>query len=210
MRLNERPFENYSSAFLALLPSKITVVVIGGGRAAYIKSRTFALKGCRVCVLSPEFIGEFDGIKDNIDMIKGKYQRKYIEDAHIVVIATGDKKLNGVIGRHCSQLCKIYLDASEPQRGNCIVPCQRNTENISLGINTRNVGISPITSVFIAEKAVGYLRNYDDFVKFTSKMRNSIENEDIRKKIMRFVCTEDFYFFYKEGKSSEIIKMFFG
>ncbi|MCI1945256.1 NAD(P)-dependent oxidoreductase [Clostridium luticellarii] len=209
--MNKNPLKNNSNMFLDLLSPKIKVMVIGGGKAAYIKSRTFALKGCQVFVLSPEFIPEFDDIKGNlnVNVIPGVYQKKYIEDKHIVVVATHDRELNEAIGKHCRQLCKIYLDASEPERGNCIIPCQRNTENISLGVNTRGVGVSPITSVFIADKVKKYLGDYDDFVKFTSKIRNHIENVEDRRKIMKFICSEDFYFFYRKGKSSIIIEMFF-
>ncbi|MCC9295068.1 NAD(P)-dependent oxidoreductase [Clostridium sp. WLY-B-L2] len=210
--MNKNLLKNNSNMLIALLPSEIKVIVIGGGRAAYIKSRTFALKGCRVYVLSPEFIQEFYHMKDNlnVDIIPGLYQKKYIEDKHIVVIATSDRELNEVIGRHCRELCKIYLDASEPENGSCIIPCQRNTENISLGINTMGVGVSPMTSRFIADEVVKYLKDYDDFVKFTSKVRNNMGNMEYREKVMRFVCTEDFYFFYRKGKSSMIMKMFFG
>lgn len=209
--MNKNLLKDESNTLLALLSPKIKVIIIGGGKAAYIKSRTFALRGCQVYVLSPQFINEFDNIKDylNIHMILGKYEKRYIEDKHIIVIATDDTELNLSIGDHCRKLCKIYLDASQPKRGNCITPCQRNTKNVSLGVNTRGVGVSPITSVFIADQIAKYVKDYDDFVEFTSGIRNSIGNVEDRRKVMKFICSRDFYFFYKKGKAAVIMEMFY-
>ncbi|WP_368488397.1 NAD(P)-dependent oxidoreductase [Clostridium sp. BJN0013] len=201
--------ENNSPVLISLLSSKIKVILIGGGAAAYIKSETFAMKGCQVYILSENFIDSFDNIKDysNVVLIKEKYDIQYIRDKHIVIIATNNRELNSIIKQHCRKLCKIYVDVTDSKGGNCIIPCHRSTENISIGVNTK--GVSPVTSVFIADKLINYIKKYDDFVEFSSKVRNSISEMKYRKIIMSFICTDDFYFFYKKGKACIIIEMFY-
>ncbi|AGY75352.1 NAD(P)-dependent oxidoreductase [Clostridium autoethanogenum] len=206
MKINN--LEN-NNMLVSLLSPKIKVIILGGGHAAYIKSKTFSKKGCQVYILSKKFMDDFENIAGlpNVDIINAEYEKKYIEDKHLVVIATDDVKVNYSIAEDCRKLCKIYIDATKPENGNCITPCQRNTKNISIGINTK--GVSPVTSVFIANKLVDYIKDYDEFVEFTSHIRNSICSINDKKKIMKFICTDDFYFFYKKGKALDVINMFF-
>lgn len=206
--MNEDNLEN-NNMLVSLLSPKIKVVVVGGGHAAYIKSKTFSKKGCQVFILSKKFMNDFENVVglSNVHIIQGEYEKKYIEDKHIVVIATDDIRVNGIIMEDCKKLCKIYIDTTNPENGNCITPCQRNTKNISIGVNTR--GVSPVTSIFIANKLVDYIKDYDGFVDFTSHIRNSIYSIEDKRKVMKFICTEDFYFFYKKGKAIDVINMFF-
>lgn len=194
---------------ISLLSSKIKVIIIGGGDASYIKSKVFIMKGCQVYILSQNFIDSFDHMKNhlNVILIKEKYNVHYILDKHIVVIATDDEKVNSTIRQHCRELCKIYVDATDSRKGNCIIPCHRSTKNISIGVNTK--GVSPITSIFIADKLINYIKKYDDFVEFSSKVRNSISKMEYRKVIMNFISTDDFYFFYKKGKACIVVEMFY-
>ena len=198
-----------NNILVSLLSPKIKVIVLGGGYAAYIKSKTFSKKGCQVFILSKKFMDDFENIDSlsTVHIIYGEYEKKYIEDKNIVVIATDDSKTNCSIAEDCKTLCKIYIDATNPENGNCITPCQRNTKNISIGINTK--GVSPVTSVFIANKMVDYVKEYDEFVEFTSHIRNSICSIEDKRKIMKFICTDDFYFFYKKGKALDVINMFY-
>lgn len=201
--------ENNVPILISLLSSKIKVIIIGGGAASYIKSETFVMKGCQVYILSENFMASFDNIKKhlNVTLIKEKYDVHHIVDKHIVVIATDDERANSTIKQHCKELCKIYVDATDSKEGNCIIPCHRSTENISIGVNTK--GVSPITSIFIADKLINYIKKYDDFVEFSSKVRNSISKMEYRKVIMNFISTDDFYFFYKKGKACIVIEMFY-
>lgn len=194
---------------VSLLSLKIKVILVGGGTAAYIKCQTFIIKGCQVYILSENFIDEFDTVKDykNVTFIKKKYDMRYIMDKHIVVIATNNKDINYTIKQHCIKLCKIYVYAEDWREGNCIIPCHRTTKNISLGVNVR--GVSPKTSIFIANKLINHAKEYDDFVEFSAEVRNNILEMEHRKIIMNFMCTDDFYFFYKKGKADIILGMFY-
>ena len=57
--------------------------------------------------MSKEFIEEFEEIKEKIDMIYDKYDKKYIEDSFVVVAATNDKQINHEIGVYCNQKGKL-------------------------------------------------------------------------------------------------------
>lgn len=195
--------------FLTLLSEKINVLIVGGGRAAAIKLNTFIRGKCNIWVVSEKFSDYFNKFLKNshIHFIRKEYDRNYIIGKHIVVIATNDSKLNSTIRSDCNSLCKLYIDTSKPDSGNCVLPCQRSTDNIHFGVNTS--GISPRTSIFIAEIIKKYIHKYDDFVCFTICVRNSIPGGDRRRKIMEFICSEDFYFFYKKKKADIIIQMFY-
>ncbi|WP_446897503.1 NAD(P)-dependent oxidoreductase [Clostridium sp. LBM24168] len=195
--------------FVTLLSEKINVLIVGGGRAAAIKLKTFIRGKCNVMVVAPAFSDYFKkfGSSLKLNIICGEYDKKYIYDRHIVVIATDDSKLNSAIRRDCEDLFKLYIDVSDPPMGNCIMPCQRNTKNIHFGVNTE--GISPLTSVFIADIMKKNISRYDDFVDFASGVRNSLPGGVERRKIMSFICSEDFYFFYRKNKARIIIDMFY-
>jgi len=194
---------------ISLISEKINVLIIGGGKAALTKMRTFAGRGCRISLISKEFLEEFEELKvcNNIKLIYDEYNRKYIYDKHIVIIATNSKEVNKVIREDCRKLYKLFIDCSAPKEGTCITPCQRDTKNIFFGLHTKSV--SPKTSVYLANKVKSELEKYDEFINFSSSIRNKIKDWDRKQEIMNFICSEDFYFFYKKKKEEAILKMFY-
>lgn len=195
---------------LSLISEKINVIIIGGGKAALTKIRTFAERGCRVEVVSKEFLEEFQELKNykNISLIYDQYNKKYIQDKHLIIIATNCEEVNREIRKDCYELYKLFIDCSNPKEGMCITPCQRNTENIIFGLNTNSV--SPKTSVYLANKVKNEVKKYDKFVSFSSSIRNRIKDWDRKQQIMNFICSDDFYFFYEKGKELTILRMFYG
>lgn len=194
---------------LSLISSKINVLVVGGGNAALIKAKTFVKKGCFVSVVSKEFNEGFKELENssNLKVIKSEYKEEYIRCNHIVIIATDSKKVNENVRQHCEESCKLYIDCSSPEHGLCVTPCQRNTKNIFLGVNTSNK--NPRAAVYIADKIKDYIGKYDEFIEFTSNVRNSIKESSKKREIMKFMCSEDFYFFYEKGKENIVLKMFY-
>ncbi|MFL0252409.1 NAD(P)-dependent oxidoreductase [Clostridium neuense] len=197
------------NSFIALIPSKVKVFIVGGGRAAFIKTKSFASRGCKVVVISKKFNDKFEIFRgfSNVKFIEHEYVRDYIYEAHMVVIATNDKKLNGEIRRDCDRVNKLYMDCSEPEKGMYVMPCERDLKNFSIAVKVK--GKSPKTSIYLAEKAKAYLEDYEEFADFTVKLRNKLKS-DKKKKIMEFVCSDDFYFFYRMGKAELILKLFYG
>ncbi len=194
---------------VSLISPKINVLIVGGGRAALTKARTFVKKGCRVWVISKEFTQEFNELSGypNLKCIKGEYSKQYISDKHIVIIATNCEETNQNIRNHCEEFYKLYIDCSTPKKGLCITTCQRSTKNITFGININD--FSPKTSVFLADKIKNQLEKYDDFVTFTAFIRNSIKDFENKNEIMNFICSEDFLFFYNKGMAKSVFQMFY-
>lgn len=198
-------------AFISLIASQINIVIIGGGRAGYIKARSFINKGFDVSVVSKEFDENFKEFNEGeIELIKDIYQEKYILDKHLVIIATDDEVINENIKRDCDKHYKIYLNAENFRAGKFITPVEQSTKNIKLGIHT-NIG-SPKTSLYLGEKIKETISEYDGFVEFIGKLREETLNKNkdrrLNLEIMNFVNSDDFYFFYKEGKHKLILKLF--
>lgn len=194
---------------LSLMSQKINVLIVGGGNAAFIKARTFVKKGSKVTVISKEFNSKFKDLEQygNLKLIKSEYEKKYIDCNHIIVIATDSENINSKIRLQCIENYKLYIDCTLPEEGTCITPCQRNTEHIFLGINTLNK--NPKASVYLADKAEKYLNKYDEFVAFTSNVRNNIKDKNVKKDIVNFMCSDDFFFFYEKGKAEIVLKIFY-
>ena len=191
---------------ISLMPDKTRVIVIGGGRAGFIKAKAFSKRGCRVFVLSREFMEEFRELEDagNVTLIRENYDKSYIIDKHIVVIATDNEELNNSIKKNCEDLYKIYLTCSDFEKGMFITPVQGETEEINFSVHTRSG--SPRTSVFIAHGIQEYLKEYDGFVKYICSLRKSLKGFPMKDEIMKLVNTKEFYEKYKAGKYREFIE----
>lgn len=194
---------------LSLISKKINVLIVGGGNAALIKAKTFTKKGCLVSVISKDFNRGFKELESysNLKLIKSEYEKKYVECNHIVIIATNSEKTNSEIRLHCIENYKLYIDCSIPEEGICVTPCQRNTENIFLGVNTSTS--NPKVAVYLADKIKEYINKYDKFTEFTSRIRNNFKENCIKKEIIKFVCSDDFFFFYEKGKEDLVLRMFY-
>lgn len=67
---------------ISIISEKIKVIIIGGGRAAYIKAKTFINSGCKIYVLSKDVIKEFQNLKKDITYIKESMKKAYIRQAY--------------------------------------------------------------------------------------------------------------------------------
>lgn len=200
--------EGLEYTFLSVMSQKLRVGIIGGGKVGYIKGKNFALKGCIVEVLSLDFIEEFYRLK-NINLIKGSYNKDFLRDKHLIIIATDDYKKNLEIKKDCDEEFKIYIFAADYLRGMAVAPVQRELDNISFAVNTKHG--NPKGSIMIANKVFDVLKEYDNFIEYSSSIREKakfiLENKN---KIIEFVCSEDFKYIYEKGKDKLIIELFFG
>ncbi|MBU3106146.1 NAD(P)-dependent oxidoreductase [Clostridium gasigenes] len=196
--------------YLALMSHKLRVGIIGGGKAGFIKAKNFIEKGCYVEILSKTFLNEFINIEcDNIVLNKRSYNKNFIEDKHIIILALDDNKLREEISSNCEELFKIFIDCSNFKEGMAVVPVQREISNISFALSTK-VG-NPKGAVLAAEAAMETLKGYDDFIEYTGLIRNKAKNLDYNKKeIIDFISTEDFKFIWEKNKSELALKLFFG
>lgn len=197
-------------SFISLLSNKIKVLIVGGGRAGFIKAKTLSKNRCSIKIISKVFSKEFEELKkfENVQLIKDEYKKDYILENHLIIIAIEDENTNKIIRKHCEEQCKLYLDCSDFQRGLFVVPCQRSSKNATFGINTK--GGSPKTAVYLAEEIKDNLIKKDSFIEYSCNLRNIISESKHKIAIMNFLATNDFYFFYNKGKHEIILKMFYG
>ena len=187
---------------------KLKVKIIGGGKGAFIKAKTFCTKGCAGEILSKNFSEDILNLKNyNIRYIKGEYYKNFIIDAHIVLIAIDDKKLRESIVGDCENLNKIFIDCTEFKNGMAVIPSQRNLKNLSFSVSTK-VGV-PKISKLLGDKMENSLKEYDEFTFYVSRLRENAKKEKLKKEIVDFICTEDFKFFYEKGKDRKVFSMFF-
>lgn len=200
--------ESINYAYLSLISTKINVGVIGGGKVGYIKAKNFLAKNCNVEVLSLDFINNFENL-ENVNLIKNSYYEDFINNKHIVIIATNDKDLNERIKKDCDKAYKIYIYAEDYLEGIAIAPVQRSLNNISFAINT-NYG-NPRGSLILAERIMEVLKEYDEFIGVSSLIRKSAKEMSGKKSdIINFVCSEDFKYIYEKKKDKLVLEMFFG
>lgn len=200
--------ESINYAYLSLISTKINVGVIGGGKVGYSKAKNFLAKNCNVEVLSLDFINNFGNL-ENVNLIKNSYYKDFINNKHIVIIATNDKDLNERIKKDCDKAYKIYIYAEDYLEGIAIAPVQRSLNNISFAINT-NYG-NPRGSLILAEKVMEVLNEYDEFIGVSSSIRKSAkEISENKSDIINFVCSEDFKYIYEKKKDKLVLEMFFG
>ncbi|MGG7176706.1 NAD(P)-dependent oxidoreductase [Clostridium paraputrificum] len=196
-------------SLLSLISNKLRIGIVGAGKAGYIKARHFLKQGCYVEVLSKEENSELMELKGyNLKTIIKEYDRSFIEDKHILIIAINDEEVRDIIKRDCKEMYKIYIDSSSFMDGMGAIPVQRDLDNIVIGINTR--GGNPKGSMFLGEKAEVELKKYDNFIGFTTIIRNKVKDiPSIKKSVIDFIFKEDFLFFFNKGKGDTVLRMFF-
>lgn len=200
--------ENIDYTYLSLISKKTNVGVIGGGKVGYIKAKNFLSKNCNVEVLSLDFTKDFEELK-NIKLIKNSYYKDFIKNKHIIVIATNNSILNQEIKKDCEEAYKIYIYVEDYIESMAIAPVQRNLNNISFAVNT-NYG-NPKGALMIAERVEEILQEYNDFIGYSSLIRNSAKKiNESKNDIINFVCSEDFKYIYEKKKDKIVLEMFFG
>lgn len=199
--------ETLEYTYLSMMSSKLRVGIIGGGKVGYLKGKKFSKKGCRVEVLSLSFIEEFYKL-ENTKLVKGSYNKEFLEDKHLIIIATNDEKKNLEIKRDCEDKFKIYIFTSNYLNGIAISPIQRDLDNISFAINTKKG--NPKGVMMLSNKVFDLLNNYDSFIGYSSVLREKAKLiEDNKNEIIEFICSEDFKFIYEKGKDKLVMELFF-
>lgn len=203
----ENFYDNLDFMFVSIIPSKVRIGIIGGGRGAYIKAKSFSFHGCKVEVVARAFVKEFEEL-DNVETIKGEYKSGFIQDKHIVVIAVGKGELEEKIIEDCSKEFKLFFSLSDFERGMGTVPAQASLKNINFALNTK--AGNPKAAVMLREKIKCNLKDYDEFIGFISNLRNKAKKlKKYKSEIISFIATEDYKFIWEKGKAKEGLLLFF-
>ncbi|KEI75117.1 precorrin-2 dehydrogenase [Clostridium botulinum B2 128] len=196
--------------FIALKSKRIRILIIGGGRAAFIKGKAFLDRGCSLYILAPKFSKDVLDLKtyDNVEFIKNNYDEKYILDKHLVVIATEDEEVNNEIRNNCDALSKLYIDCSDKDKSLCFNSFQRESKTMVLALNNK-IGC-PKATYFIGEKIKKDLERYDNYIEYVTYIRSITKNNPMKYEIIDFICSNDFHFFFEKGYGNLILSMFYG
>lgn len=194
--------------FISLFSKKLKIGVIGGGRAGSIKIKHFVNNKCYVEVLAKEFspdILELSANNDNLKLIYREFDYEFLKDKHIVVIALDNSIIKENVKKYCDENYKIYIDSTDFKQGMAVVPTERSTRTMNIALNTK--GGNPKGSVWAADKIRRILMEYDDYIDFTTKVRNTAKNiPEWKCEILKYIFTDEFKEFFDNGKGLECMK----
>ena len=198
-----------SYAPITFFGEKLKIGVIGAGRGALIKVRNFYNKGSNIEVLALDFLEDFYKFnRDKVKLIKGNYNKEFILDKHLIIIAIDDENVISKIKDDCEELYKIYINSSKFRDGMGVVPVTRESKFITVAVNTK-VG-NPRGSVMVAESITKSLQGFDEYIKLTGEIRNSLFlDKEIKEDLLKFINSSDCKFFYDKNKIFEVFKLFY-
>lgn len=194
-------------SFISLFSKKLRIGVIGGGRAGSIKIRHFVNNKCYVEVLSKDFsqdILELSDKNDNLKLIDREFDYEFLKDKHIIIIALNDRTIKKNIKKYCDDNYKIYIDSTDFKSGMAVVPTERSTRTMNIALNTK--GGNPKGSVWAADKISKVLMEYDDYIDFTTEVRNKAKNiPEYKSEIIKFIFTDEFMKSFDKGEGIKVI-----
>lgn len=198
-----------SYAPITLFGEKLKIGVIGAGRGALIKVRNFYNKGSKIEVLALDFLEDFYKFNgDKVKLIKGNYNKDFILDKHLIIIAIDNDSVINEIKDDCEKLCKIYINSSKFKDGMGVIPVTRESKFITVAVNTK-VG-NPRGSVMVAESITESLEEFDEYIRLTGEIRNSLFlDKEIKDDLLKFINSSDCKFFYNKDKIFEVFKLFY-
>ena len=194
---------------ITLFGEKIRIGVIGAGRGALIKVRNFYNKGSNIEVLSLDFLADFYKFNENkVKLIKGSYNKDFILDKHLIIIAIDDESVINKIKSDCEELFKIYINSSKFREGMGVIPVTRESEFITVAVNTK-VG-NPRGSVMVANSITESLQEFDEYINLTGKIRKCLTlDKEIKDDLLKFINSSDCKFFYSKNKILEVFRLFY-
>lgn len=156
------------------------IVIVGGGKVAYRKSKNLLKYGGKVIILSPETIDDFkklkDIYKDKLQFVCNKYEKVYIEDAFLVIAATSSSLVNQEISKDCKKLNILSNIVDSKEDCDFITTSIINNDNLTISICT--MGSFPYLSkkirIDMEEKYKKFDKKYIDVLE---EIRNIILNK---------------------------------
>jgi precorrin-2 dehydrogenase/sirohydrochlorin ferrochelatase len=196
--------------FLSLISSKLRTLIIGGGKAALIKTTTLIKNGCGVTILAENFDEELKALSSTglVVLVKGSYSKTCLKDKHLVFICIDDKNIIERIIEDCEDQSKLYINCSDAKNGLAVLPIQNNNVSFSYAVHT-NGGNPKMSRKLLSEmgKAVEPLRKITDFSTcLRIKMK---EIGFIDKIIMDFIISDEYRFFFEKGYGEKVLYLYF-
>ena len=149
------------------------ITIIGGGDVAYRKCKNFLEFGKSIRVVSPEFIDNFELIKNDVELVYDVYKEEYIKDSFIVVAATNNKEINKNIGIYCRSFGKLVNVVDDIELSNYTVPSYVKRGDLLISISTG--GKSPsLSSKIKKELEEKYDDSYEEYINILGEIRQKV------------------------------------
>ena len=205
---SEDIYNEIEYSFLSFFSRKLRIGVIGGGKAGSIKIKHFVNNKCYVEVLSNEFsqdILDLSYKNDNIKLINRKFDYEFLKDKHIIIIALEDNIIKNNIKKYCDDNYKIYIDSTNFKEGMAVVPTERSTRTMNFALNTK--GGNPKGSVWVSNIINEKLMEFDNFIEFTTIIRNKAKGiPKYKNEIINFIFSDEFKNFFDREEAIESMK----
>jgi len=123
---------------------KFSCLIIGGGKAAKIKLKALLKNGIKPTCISPVINEDISVLVKENELVwnEKKYTKGDIRDFNLVIIATDNESLNSDIVFECEQRNLLFVDTTNPQRGNFIIPASIKKADLNIAITSS--GNSPL------------------------------------------------------------------
>ena len=145
---------------------------------------------------------------EKITITKCEYNEKFLKNNHIVVIAIDDDIIIDNIKKSCKSLDKIYINCKNPKDGIAVLPMNIRSDEIFLGINTLRG--NPKASKMLGTYILDELKEFDDFIKVTSIIRNNVKSIKNKKdELLDFIISDDFRYIINKKKEKLVLELFY-
>lgn len=128
------------------------IVIIGGGKIAFRKAKTFINSGAAITIISPQIIEDFKEFPI-ITCINKRFEKDDIKEAHIVIAATNDKEINQSV-KECTTDFQWFNDVSDQKNSDFHTPAVVRRGDLVVSVSTS--GKSPILSKKLKSELESY------------------------------------------------------
>lgn len=168
------------------------ITIVGGGKVAYRKTKTFLEFGGKVRVISWTFDERFEGLVGIVECLPREYTKSDLEESFLVVAATDDEAVNKEIGTYCEAhriLCNVVDNRS---LSSFIVPAYIKQGDLVIGISTN--GKSPsLAGKIKRELREKYDEKYIEYLEVLGRIRERVityyDDEETKKEVLHYLIT---------------------
>jgi len=192
----------YFPLFLNISGAKF--LIIGGGNVALSKAEAILEFSKNITLLSKEIapqVKDVIGI-DNAKFIINSYDKSYIDDHDIIIVATDNSVLNKQIASDAKALNKLVNIVDNPAESNFIFGANIVQGKVIISISSS--AVSPVLARFIKQKIKNILpKNLNLLSEFLNKNKQLI-----RKRLPQIQARRLFYQNLLEGKILNEVKQY--
>ena len=120
------------------------IVIIGGGKVALRKLEQLLPYEGHITLVAPFFHEEIQARKEEVSLLQGEYEEKYIEGAFLVIAGTNHKGVNKKIEEACEKKGILCNRVDQGEDSLCIFPATMRRGHLVISVSTE--GRSPVVA----------------------------------------------------------------